>query len=190
LAVINQAGLTVTLPFLADLEERWAIGGDNHKAPLWRQAHELSSHMVATWPRQHWYPGKGKTLTDAGHMLDLLTQLEDVANLDVFLEDIAARGGFDLSDSASIVAALRLLPPARAAALMKRLIKGAAGGSLAACGALLAHATPLGRAVVNGAATDLVNVLPRGPALETMRDGWRREREVEPGFCHRSSHRN
>jgi len=90
LAVINQAGLTVTLPFLADLEERWAIGGENHKAPLWRQAHELSAHMVATWPMQHWYPGKGKTRTDAGHMLDLLTQLEDVANLDVFLEDIAA----------------------------------------------------------------------------------------------------
>jgi hypothetical protein len=52
-------------------------------------------------------------------MLDLLTQLEDVANLDVFLEDIAARGGFDLGDSASIVAALRLLPPARAAALIR-----------------------------------------------------------------------
>src|SRR5207249_11898847 len=87
LAVINQAGLTVTLPFLADLEERWAIGGENHKAPLWRQAHELSAHMVATWPMQHWYSGKRKTRTDAGHMLDLLAQLEDVANLAVFLED-------------------------------------------------------------------------------------------------------
>jgi hypothetical protein len=182
LAVINQAGLTVALPFLADLEERWAIGGESHKAPLWRQAHELSAHMVATWPMQHWYPGKSKTRTDAGHMLDLLTQLEDVANLDVFLENIAARGGFDLGDSASIVAALRLLPRARAAALMKRLITGAADRSLAACGALLVQATPLGHAVVIGAATDLVNVLPRGPAHETMRDGWRRGREVEPGF--------
>ena len=182
LAVINQAGLTVTLPFLADLAERWAVAGEADKAALWRQAHELSAHMVATWPMRHWYPGKSKIRTDAGHMLDLLTQLEDLANLDVFLEDIAARGGFDLGDSGSIVEALRLLPPARAAALMKRLVTGAADRSLAACGALLAQATPLGRAVVIGAATDLVNVLPRGPARETMRDPWRRGREVEPGF--------
>ncbi len=182
LAVINQAGLTVTLPFLGDLAERWAVGGENRKAPLWRQAHELSAHMVATWPMRHWHPAKSKTRTDAGHMLDLLTRLEDVANLDVFLEDIAARGGFDLGDSGSIVEALRLLPPARAAALMKRLIAGAADRSLAACGALLAQAPALGHAVVIGAATDLVDLLPCGPARETARDVWRRGREVEPGF--------
>lgn len=50
LAVLNQAGLAVTLPYLADLASRWAQSGADQLSPLWCDAHALSGHMLAHWP--------------------------------------------------------------------------------------------------------------------------------------------
>src|SRR5262249_39886440 len=45
LAVLNQAGLAVTLPYLDALTRRWAESGEGLASPLWREAHELAGHM-------------------------------------------------------------------------------------------------------------------------------------------------
>ena len=48
-AVLCQAGVAVTLPYLADLTERWlSRSGEDHTSLLWREAHELSGHMISS----------------------------------------------------------------------------------------------------------------------------------------------
>jgi predicted 2-oxoglutarate/Fe(II)-dependent dioxygenase YbiX len=183
LTVINQAGLKVTLPYLADLADRWEASGEDHQSTSWRQAHELSTHMVAEWPAHGWHPSRDKERTETGQMLNLLTRLGDVELLDRFLAEIAGRGAFNLGDSAAIVAGIRLLTPERAASVMTNIVIGAAGMSLAACGALLVEAsapgaTSLGHAVVTGAAKALVDALPNA----APRDPWQSGPRVTPEF--------
>jgi hypothetical protein len=178
-AVINQAGVEVTLPYLADLAERWVASGEGHDSPLWRDSRELSGQMVATWPMRDWQPSQDQEKpTSTGRMMGLLSRLGDLMRLESFLAMIAMRGGFDLGDSAAVADALRLLPPDIAATLLERIVRGAADRTLAACGALLAHAAVFDQAVVIGAARALVRALPSGPA----RDMWGRGPGVRPGF--------
>ena len=85
LAVLNQAGLAVTLPYLGDLTGRWTQSGEGPASPLWREAHELSGHMLRAWPRQvGWYPGRTEARSDAATLLTLLSQLQDTARIDTF----------------------------------------------------------------------------------------------------------
>jgi hypothetical protein len=162
LAVINQAGIMATLPYLTDLARRWVASGEDPGSPLWHQAHELSGHMVATWPTQDWHPTRENDPTSTGQMLGLLCRLKDLAHLASLLATIATRGGFDLGDSEAIVDAIRLLPPDKAKTIMERIVRGAANRTLAACGALLAQSAMLDQAVVMGAARALVSALPSG----------------------------
>jgi hypothetical protein len=178
LAVINQAGLRVTLPYLTDLAKRWATSGEDRQSSVWHQAHDLAAEMVATWEMRHWYPRQDKERTDAGQMLDLLTRLTDTANLETFLAAIATRGGFDPGDAVPIVEAIRLVPPERAAPLATRIVSGAAEGALAACAALLSHGAALDPAIVRDASRVLVDALPSALAP----DRWRRGPDVNPGF--------
>ena len=83
LAVLNQAGLAATLPYLGELTGRWTQSGEGPASPLWREAHELSSHMLRTWPRQvGWSPGRTEARSDAATLLTLLSQLQDTARID------------------------------------------------------------------------------------------------------------
>ena len=177
-AVINQGGVEVTLPWLADLTKRWAASGEDNDSPLWREARELSGHMVATWPMRDWQPRADNDPTSTGQMLGLLCRLRDLMRLESLLVIIAMRGGFDLGDSEAIADALRLLPPEIAATLMERIVRGTVDRTLAACGALLAQVATLDRAVVIGAARALVSTLPSSPA----RDAWARGPGVQPRF--------
>jgi hypothetical protein len=111
-------------------------------------------------------------------MMGLLSRLRDRMRLESFVAMIAMRGGFDLGNSAAVADALRLLPPDIAATLLERIVRGAADRTLAACGALLAHAAVFDQAVVIGAARALVSALPSGLA----RDMWGRGPGVRPGF--------
>jgi hypothetical protein len=177
-AVINQAGVEVTLPCLADLTRRWAASGQDHDSPLWHEAHELSGHMVATWPAREWQPRQDKDPTSTGQMLGLLSRLRDLMRLESHLSMIATRGGFDTGDSEAIIAALRLLPLENAGALMERIVRGATERTLAACGALLAQAAALNQGMVIAAARALVSALPSSP----VRDTWGRGPGVQPRF--------
>ena len=107
LAVVNQAGLAATLPYLADLSERWAAAGDDHHSPLWVQAHELSGHMLSTWPIGPWRPAKSPS--DAGMMLTLLSRLGDTTRIDSFLADVSAAGAYGRGDNEGVLQAIRLL---------------------------------------------------------------------------------
>jgi predicted 2-oxoglutarate/Fe(II)-dependent dioxygenase YbiX len=186
LAVLNQAGLAATLPYLGELTGRWAESGEGLASPLWREAHELSGHMLRTWPEQvGWYPGRTEAPSNTATLLTLISQLQDTARIDTFL-DILAAGTFSKGDNEAIVRAVSLLPPERAAALLEHLIASHATTNLSACGDLLARSVTAwgpGRAAeLIGAATALVDALPGDPARTPQRDPWRRSLPVEPGF--------
>jgi predicted 2-oxoglutarate/Fe(II)-dependent dioxygenase YbiX len=172
LAVINQAGLGVTLPFLADLADRWSASGDS---AVLEQAHVLSEHLMSGWPRGEWYPSRDKDLTDGGRFLNLLRRLGDASRIEALLVVTAGRRGFDIGDCAAISDALCALPPDRAAPLARSLIESAAEMAAGACAGLLAGLSAANPALATGAARALVAALPgdpgRGPADLTWRRG-------------------
>jgi predicted 2-oxoglutarate/Fe(II)-dependent dioxygenase YbiX len=186
LAVLNQAGLAATLPYLAALAGRWAESGAGPASPLWREAHELSGHMLDTWPRQvGWSPGRTEVCSDAATLLTLLSRLQDTARIDALLDTLAA-SAYSKGDNEAIVRAASLLPPERAAALIEHLIASHAATNFSACGDLLARSVAAqvpGRAAdLSRAATALVEALPGDPVRAPRRDSWSRSRPVEPGF--------
>jgi hypothetical protein len=142
--------------------------------------------MLRTWPRQvGWYPGRTEAPSDAATLLTLLSQLQDTARIDTFL-DILAAGAYSKGDNEAIVRAAGLLPPERAAALIEHLIASHAATNLSACGDLLARSVaarvPGRSADFSRAATALVEALPGDPVHTPQRDSWRRSLPVEPGF--------
>jgi hypothetical protein len=185
-AVLNQAGLPVTLPYLAELTERWRTSREDRRSPLWEQAHDLSRHMVYAWPTEAWYPRNGKAPSEAAHMLTVLTQLADTPRIEALLAKIAARGGYDRQDNGAILDALAILPPDARAGAVVRLIRQTAAMSLSACGELLERAVATyadGRKTdFVGAAADLLEALPGDPAGPTVVDAWRRKPGVEAGL--------
>jgi predicted 2-oxoglutarate/Fe(II)-dependent dioxygenase YbiX len=186
LAVLNQAGLAVALPYLGELTEHWAESGAGFVSPLWREAHELAGHILHTWPRQGgWYPGRTEAPSDATTLLTLLSQLQDTARIDALL-DILATGSYSKGDNAAIVRAAELLPPERAAALIEHLMASQAATNLSACGDLLARSVAArvsGRVVdLSRAATALVEALPGDPARTSQRNPWSRSFPMEPNF--------
>ena len=166
-AVLSQAGLSVTLPFLDDLTRRWAESEGNSRSQLWREAHDLAGHMLAQWPKQGGY-GRHKTPSNAARMLASLTRLDDAAAIEAFLTSVVAEGCFEHGDNDAIVDALSRLPPTRRSPLIARVMAGTAAASLGACANLLARASaawPDDRTPdLVDAATWLVEALPGNPA--------------------------
>ncbi|TVR57914.1 MAG: 2OG-Fe(II) oxygenase, partial [Candidatus Competibacteraceae bacterium] len=186
LVVLNQVGLSATLPHLSELAQRWVESGEGPESPLWRQAHELAGYMLGTWSRhEHHWPTDAESAET--RMLALLKQLRDAARLDAFLADVAAAGAYRQDDNPALVEALGLLPPARAAESIERIITGNAAKALGACGDLLARCAAVARetgrtADLLPAARALVEALPGDPARPPSPDSWRRPPSVAPGF--------
>jgi hypothetical protein len=184
-AVLGQAGLPATLPWLDDLARRWAESGRDRQSPLWREAHDLAGHMIAQWPTRRWCPREEKGPSDAERMLALLTRLDDAAAIERFLTEVIAAGCHGKGDNTAILAALDRLPPARAAALIERILAGTAATAFAAGADLLARAAATwGRdraADLAGAATRLVQALPGDRTRAAPGDPWRSAPSVEAG---------
>jgi hypothetical protein len=180
LAVLNQAGLGATLPHLEDLTARWETGDRTIASPLWREADELSRHMLSTWPRLTWRP-EGNA--DASRMLNLQVRLGNAGRIDGFLGELSAAGHYAGSDNEAIVRATALLPRARATDLLVRIVRRNGPVNLGACGDLLRRcvAADSGSDVVRIAAA-LIDVLPGDPARPVQLDTWPRPAPVTPDF--------
>lgn len=181
-AVLNRAGLTVTLPYLRDLTERWEAGGRAATSPLRHQAHELAGRMLASWPAETWTEDRDPS--EQAEMLMLLTRLGDKELLEACLAGIAARGKFDKRDSPAILAGLALLAPDRAASSIARVVAGGVASSLGACADLLARAAagpPHSLPGLIDAAMALVNALPGDPARAAKpAPAWSRRIDMTP----------
>ncbi len=181
-AVLSQAGLPVTLPYLEDLARRWIEGGETQQAAPWPEAHDLAGHMLARWPMQGEY-GRHKTPSDAARMLATLTRLDDTAAIAGFLTDVTAEGCYEKGDNDALIGALGRLPPKRRPALIERVVVGAAAASFQACANLLARAAaewPDRRTPgLVPAAIRLVEALPGGPAQAAPRPSWQGSPKVD-----------
>jgi hypothetical protein len=138
LAVLNQAGLGVTLPYLKDLAQRWTQSGESRESPTWGEAHVLAGHMLRDWPASPGYFGAGHA-DEVISMLSSLTQLHDTVHADTFLSVIAAKGLYHGSENEAVTRAFGLLSPERTAELMGQIISGNAQMMPGACAGLLAQ---------------------------------------------------
>ena len=182
LAVLNQAGLGTTLPHLENLTARWETSGASIQSSLWREADELSGHMLRSWPRASW---RRDDDAEAGRMLDLQVRLGNVKRIDEFLAELSAEGQYAASDNEAIVRAAALLPPARATELLVGIVGRNAPAHLSACGDLLLRsvAAPIGAMGDLGRiGAALIDAMPGDPAKRKEVDPWTRPTSVRPGF--------
>jgi hypothetical protein len=192
LAVINQAGIGATLPYLESLAAQWMADGAEPASAVRAEAHELAGHMLGTWRAESWYgrsdggseeAADGK-LSGLGRILTALTQLKDDVRTAAALQLMTERRGHGHADNPAILGAVALFPPERAAHVIEAIVVGHAGGALAPSCALLraAIAGPFAAAPQHlaAAADALVAALPGDPALAPA-DEWGRRRHVTPG---------
>jgi len=179
LAVLNQAGLAATLPFLDELTAKWEAAGGALSLPVRTQALELAGHMLATWPAHAWHGAEPTAPSDMGRMFRLLARLGDCDLVAAMIDKLIARRGHDRSDNAAILEAVGLLPSDRAARLLQAIVAANAIEALGACAALLTGALngafAKEPAMLIDAAQALVEVLPGDPAL-APKDRWGRPR--------------
>jgi len=197
LAVLNQAGLAATQPYLESLAANWSDEGAQPDSALWMEAHELSGYVLDTWPQAAWYGHgdddeedetgngmQGRRCSELARFLSTLTTLKDLTLIEAALALLTSRHGHDKSENAAILAAVALFPAERAAQLIEAIITSHATEALAPCCALL-------RAAIAGpflaapqrlatAAADLIASLPGDPARAPV-DQWGRRRHIAPG---------
>jgi predicted 2-oxoglutarate/Fe(II)-dependent dioxygenase YbiX len=182
LAVLNQAGLCTTLPYLEDLTARWETSNASIQSPLWREADELSRHMLRSWSRSPW---RADDDADAGRMLDLQIRLGNVARIDAFLAELCVEGHYAAPDNGAIVRAAALLPAPRATELLVRIVRRNAPAHLTACGDLLLRcvAAPTGvTGDLEQIGVALIDALPGDPTKREQVGTWTRSTPVKPGF--------
>jgi predicted 2-oxoglutarate/Fe(II)-dependent dioxygenase YbiX len=181
-AVINQAGLDATLPFLADMAKRWTASGKDRRSQLWRDARALSEEMLRTWPPAgpH-YRADGVAGAVAG-FLGTLTELGDEPRIEEFLTRVVVAGAFTIGDNPSVVAALRVLPPEQGGDLLLRIVAGTAAAAFERSADLLARAAATaglgGSAQRLATAKALVAAMPAKAQEPTPANNWRRDFRV------------
>lgn len=183
LAVLNQAGLGVTLPYLTDLAERWRRSGEAQESPAWLEAHALAGHMLRGWPSPGYF-GPAQADEVIG-MMSSLTQLRDTMHVDAFLAAISGRWLYHGSENEVLACAIRLLSPERAAGLMEQIIVSYAQMRPGACAGLLARAsadTPLAGSpiLLRPAAAALVETLLGSRESPSRPDYLLRSDPIEP----------
>jgi hypothetical protein len=183
LAVLSRAGLSASLPYLDSLADRWVSSGAGTDSALWHEAHELAGHMLQAWPRPQ-HPLPNDEPGPQARMLALLARLADRPHIDAFAAGISAAGFHGKGDHEALLAALALLPVARAGELLAHLIAANAPAAPGACAGLLARASSVAAHTphLGAAAQALADALPGNLAQPQPAElAWRRPR-IDAGF--------
>lgn len=185
LAVLARAGFDASLPYLADLAERWARAGAEQGDAHWREAHALVGQILGCWPvhtNARAQEGKSAVAT----VLTLLVRLQDSEQIDAMLAGATTAGAYGAGDNSAIVHALKLLPAPRAGELLRAAVQANADLHIGGCADLLARASAVSgwRSGLQDAAKALLDAMPGGPARpQAQADAWRRER-VDAAVVH------
>ena len=140
IAVINQAGLGATLPFLEEIAHKIGAAGPQDDAVSRQEARELSTLMIRTWPRPQSQWESGPPPDHVTKILETLSLLGDGEQIATFVTDVLAEGQYPQESRQALVAALRHVPPDRACDLLTLVIAGNAATRPGACADLLAGA--------------------------------------------------
>lgn len=184
LEVLDQAGLDVTLPYLADLASRWTRGSEGKKSILWCDAHALSGLMLARWQESHRYGGQALA-NDANSILSSLTQLDDLVRIEHFFLSAPAIGIYHGAENEALVQAASLLAPDRAANIFEQVIARNAHMRPAACANLLARLandaqSPTMRSLLQAPASAIVEAFLGERAHITPAEPWQRPAAIKP----------
>jgi predicted 2-oxoglutarate/Fe(II)-dependent dioxygenase YbiX len=179
LAVLNQAGLEATLPYMEELLRNWQAAGPKKRQSHQQQAAELAGLMIATWPERSWH-GRGRTEpSELARMLGLLARLGDTSLAESMFDKLMRQRGHDKADNPALLEALSLLLDDHSAEWLRKIVVASGLEALAACCALLANAldgsfakTPKSLLAAGQA---LVGHLPGDPA-SAPKDQWDRPR--------------
>ena len=179
LAVLNQAGLEATLPYLQELTGKWQASGPKKGLPHKQKAGELARHMIATWPERSWHGRDRTEPSDLGRMLGLLARLgASELVIDMFGKLMSGQG-HDKADNSAVLEALALFADDQAAEWLQKIVASNGLEALGACSALLVGALKSTFAKkptkLRGAAQALVGHLPADPA-SAPKDRWGRPR--------------
>ncbi len=136
LSVFNQAGHSVTLPFLSDLSQRWEASGDKFDSPLWHDAHTLAGYILEDWPKgrpYYSYQSKNKF----ANFLNDLHHLKDIVLIDAAIDSIAVNDNYHQDINTALVQSSELLKLPRTLELLEAIITNNATSNPGACCQLL-----------------------------------------------------
>jgi predicted 2-oxoglutarate/Fe(II)-dependent dioxygenase YbiX len=179
LAIINQGGPEVTLPYLADLLSKAQAVGAKNGAVFRTQAEELARLMIAAWSGLGWYDRDRTEPTETGRMFHLLAHLGEPRLIEAMLSKLSEQNGHARADNAGILEALEVLEPSRVAERLTGLVQAHGVDALGASAALLVGG--LKRrfskepALLSPAASAIVAALPGDPDA-APKDQWGRPR--------------
>jgi predicted 2-oxoglutarate/Fe(II)-dependent dioxygenase YbiX len=186
LAVINQGGPKVTLPYLEELLAQGQAAGPKRGLVLQQQAVELAGYMLSSWPTGRWHERECSEPTETGRMLQLLARLGEPKLVEGMLERLIARQDHAQADNAAMLEALSLLSCERAAERLNAIVQAHGVDALGACAALLNGALKGAFAkrpnLLLPAAETLVACLP-GSSDAAAKDQWGRPRIARPGVA-------
>ena len=184
--VLSQAGLDTTAPYLDDLVAKSLSGAPETRKSFHAQALRLARIMTADWPVSDWRGIDRSEPTDEKVMLSILVRLQDQDCIATFIGRVVIGGRYQISDNDALMAALTLLPPDTAVALIQRLVQHLAVDKYEACtGLLLRSLTPAllqYRDSLKQAALALIRALPSDTRTKEGLRAWPRRLSVEPGF--------
>ena len=178
LAIINQAGLSETMPVLQDFCQQWESGNNGQHSSLWQEAHTLAGYMLRDWLPHYLSQNAYKTNT-AREFLDYLCRLRDSELLGRFWSMVAASGFYHKENSAALAQAAKLLPWTQVVSWTAQAIHTSAARAQEACAALLARLamTGIGSAKdLRAAAQELFTALPGDPERFPQLQPWERSR--------------
>ena len=184
LEVLDQAGLTVTLPYLADLAMRSTRGGEGKQSIHWCDAHALSALMLARWAASHRYGGQALA-HNTQSFLSSLMQLDDIVRIEHFLLAAPAAGIYYGAENDALVRAANLLAPDRAAEIIEQVVAKNAHMKPAACANLLARLAndaqcTTTRFLLQVPASVLVDTLLGVNTMVTPPEPWQRPASIGP----------
>lgn len=168
-AVLSAAGLAATLPWLEEMVGQWEAGGEGQASPRWQEAARLAEAIVRGWSGQDEARRDAARSGHTARLLASLTRLRDTRCIELFVEGPASAGSYAIGDNPALVRALALLPPPRAAALLRQVVAGNGVRMSATCADLLEHFTAVAAgAEVVPAARALIESLPGDPARPAL----------------------
>ncbi len=178
LAIINQAGLSATMPVLQDFCQQWESGNNDQNSSLWQEAHTLAGYMLRDWLPHYLSQNAYKTDT-VREFLDTMVRLRDSEHLGRFWSMVAASGFYHKENSAALAQSAKLLPWTDVVSWTEQAISTSAARAQEACAALLARLgmTETGSAkYLSAAAHALFTALPGDPERFPQLQPWERSR--------------
>jgi hypothetical protein len=139
--VAHSAGLSTTLPLLADLVRQWQQAEGDASSAARSDALELARHIKQQWPKSEWENSGLSRQGDTANFLTSLSGLGAVETAVEFIERVIIAGAYTKADNEALVRVLEQMSEAGRSELLDRLFRKKAVTCIDACADLLRKLT-------------------------------------------------